>query len=174
MTFLTELRVLPMPGGGRRGIIVAGHTASPCALGKGGARMVKGEGDGRTPLGRFALRRLWYRGDALDRPRTGLPVRRTRPDDGWCDAPGHRLYNRPVRLPFAPSHERMWREDRLYDLVVEIGWNDRRIRPGRGSAIFMHVARPGLTPSEGCVALERDALRRLLARIGPRTTMRIG
>jgi L,D-peptidoglycan transpeptidase YkuD (ErfK/YbiS/YcfS/YnhG family) len=101
-------------------------------------------------------------------------MRRTRPDDGWCDDPQHRRYNRNVRLPFAASHERMWRDDELYDIVIEIGWNDRPAIRGRGSAVFAHLARPGYTPTEGCVALSRRDMVRLLPRIGPETRMDIG
>jgi L,D-peptidoglycan transpeptidase YkuD (ErfK/YbiS/YcfS/YnhG family) len=149
----------------RKGWLTAGPFRFRCALGRGGAHMAKREGDGRTPKGRFPLRRLWYRADRVTYPGGGLPKRRTRPSDGWCDAPEHRRYNRRIDLPFAASHERMWREDRLYDLVIEIGWNDRPAKPRRGSAIFLHVAREGYTPTEGCVALRRDHLLRLAPRL---------
>ena len=119
------------------------------------------------------MRRLWLREGRGPRPATGLPTRLATPRDGWCDAPGHRLYNRLVRLPFPASHETMTRDDGLYDLVVEIGYNDRAPRPGRGSAIFMHVARPNYTPTAGCVALAAPDLRRLLARVGPATRIAI-
>ena len=143
-------------------------------MGPAGIAAAKREGDGVTPQGTFALRGLWRRADRTLRPPTGLPTRTTRPDDGWCDAVGHRRYNRPVKLPFPASHERMWRDDGLYDLVVEIGWNDRPARAGRGSAIFLHAARPGFTPTAGCVALAPAVLRRLVGRIGPRTRIEIG
>ncbi len=107
-------------------------------------------------------------------PPVGAAARLTRPDDGWCDDSRHRRYNRPVPLPFAASHERMWRDDSLYDAVIEIGWNDRPAIRGRGSAIFFHLARPGFTPTEGCVAVDRAAMRRLLPLIGPRTRIWIG
>lgn len=144
-----------------------------CALGPAGVTSTKREGDGATPRGSFLLRRLWVRVDRVRRPDCGLPTHVTRRCDGWCDAPGHRLYNRLVRLPFPASHETLWRDDALYDLVAEIGWNDRSPRPGRGSAIFLHAARPGFPPTAGCVALAPPALRRLLARIGPKTRLAI-
>ena len=153
---------------------MAGALTLRCALGPAGVVARKREGDGATPRADLPLRRVWRRADRTPRPPTALAVRITRPDDGWCDAPASPRYNRPVRLPFAASHERMWREDGLYDLVVELGWNDRPPRPGRGSAIFMHAARPGFTPTEGCVALAPAALRRLIGRLGPQTMLRIG
>jgi L,D-peptidoglycan transpeptidase YkuD (ErfK/YbiS/YcfS/YnhG family) len=156
------------------GRLFAGVLILPCALGKGGLTRFKREGDGGTPCGVFALRRLWFRPDRRVRPARSLPFRATRASDGWCDAPSHPRYNRPVALPFGASHERMWREDHLYDIVIEIGWNDRPAIAGRGSAIFMHLARPGHMPTEGCVALAAKDMRRLLPMLGARTTIRIG
>jgi L,D-peptidoglycan transpeptidase YkuD (ErfK/YbiS/YcfS/YnhG family) len=155
-------------GDRRRGRIEAGALRLPCALGRGGVTHAKREGDGATPAGRFLLRRVWLR-PGFPLRRAGIPLRFVRPDDGWCDDPAHPRYNRPVRLPFRASHERMWRDDRLYDAVVEIGWNDRPAVRGRGSAIFLHIARPGYRPTEGCVAVSRRDMMRLLPLIGPRT-----
>jgi L,D-peptidoglycan transpeptidase YkuD (ErfK/YbiS/YcfS/YnhG family) len=148
-----------------KGRLMAGPFVFSCALGKGGVTRSKREGDGGTPRGNFQLRRLWYRTDKGPRPVCKLPIRAIRPGDGWCDAPGHRRYNKPVALPFTASHERMWREDPLYDLVIEIGWNDQPAIPGRGSAIFLHIARPGYRPTEGCVALAKKDMRKLLPRL---------
>lgn len=144
-----------------------------CALGKGGVSAFKREGDGASPRGRFPLRRVWIRRDRRRPPAGGLPLRLTKATDGWCDDVRHPRYNRPVRLPFAPSHERMWRDDGLYDAVVEIGWNDRPAIRGRGSAIFLHLARPGYTPTEGCVAVAPRDMARLLPRLGPGTRIDI-
>ncbi len=152
---------------------MAGPWAIPCALGKAGIVHNKREGDGGTPAGRFRLMRLWLRADRCQRARTGLPLRRTKRRDGWCDDIRSPRYNRPVTLPFARSHEKMWRDDDLYDLVVELGCNMQPVIRGRGSAIFMHVAREGFLPTEGCIALEKRVLKRLLARIGRRTIIHI-
>ncbi|MFX6266199.1 hypothetical protein ABTF63_19150, partial [Acinetobacter baumannii] len=78
--------------------------------------------------------------------------------DGWCDDPAHGDYNRKVRLPFSASHEQLWRDDDLYDLVVVIGYNDQPVQQGAGSAIFLHVADPNFKPTEGCVAIELPSL----------------
>ena len=146
----------------------------PCALGRSGVTRSKREGDGATPLGRFRLLGGFYRPDGGPRPRVLLPLRPIRRSDGWCDAPGHRLYNRPVRLPFPASHERLWRDDHLYDVVLDIAWNRGPIRPGRGSAIFLPLAKPGFKPTEGCVAVPPGRVRALLVRIGPGTRIVIG
>ncbi len=134
-----------------------------CALGRGGVTHDKREGDGATPAGRYPLRRVFYRADRGAAPETLLPVQIINRDDGWCDDPIHEAYNTLVRLPFSAGHEIMWREDTLYDLVVEIGYNDAPPTPGAGSAIFLHVASADYTTTEGCVALAKPDLRELLA-----------
>lgn len=134
-----------------------------CALGAGGIRADKQEGDAATPVGLLPIRRILWRADRGPRPAAALPVEPIAPEDGWCDDPGHPDYNRPVRLPHPARHERLWRDDAVYDVIGVLGWNDAPVVRGRGSAIFLHVARPGLAPTEGCVALPEDELRRLLA-----------
>ena len=145
-----------------QGKLHLGLVQFPCALGRGGRGPKGGEGDGITPSGRWDIRAVFYRPDRERRPATGLPAAPIAPDFGWCDAPGDANYNRLVRLPYAASHERLWREDALYDLVAVLGFNDIPRAGGRGSAIFVHLARPGYTPTEGCVALSRAHMLRLL------------
>jgi L,D-peptidoglycan transpeptidase YkuD (ErfK/YbiS/YcfS/YnhG family) len=145
----------------------------PVALGRGGIRADKREGDGGTPRGVFHPVRIWWRPDRGLRPRTALPVRRIGPSDGWCEDPHDRRYNRPVRIGPGSEGDRLIRHDHLYDLIVEIDHNARPRVAGRGSAVFIHVARPGFAPTAGCVALRIGDLRRLVARIGRRTKIDI-
>ena len=168
-----QLAVRRKPGSGSRGWLKAGPLVLPVALGRAGIKADKREGDGGTPRGRFRLIRLWWRADRHPRPRTLLPVRRIRPDDGWCEDPRARRYNRPVTVPPASAADRLTRADHLYDFIIEIDHNTRPRVAGRGSAVFIHAARPGLAPTAGCVALELKALRRLLARLGPATRLTI-
>ena len=133
-----------------------------CALGPAGIRRDKREGDGATPAGRFPLRRVLYRADRLESPVTRLPGRAIRADDGWCDDPADPNYNRPVTLPYPGRAERLWRDDGLYDLLAVLGHNDDPVEKGRGSAIFLHVARPDFAPTSGCVAVALADLRALL------------
>ncbi len=134
-----------------------------CAVGLNGFTTEPHEGAKKTPVGTFALRECWYRTDRLARPVTGLPLRGIRRDDGWCDDPAHPDYNRHVKLPFSASHEKLWRGDHTYDIIVPIGFNDTEIIPGKGSAIFFHLAKPGYSPTLGCVAV---ALPDMLAILG--------
>lgn len=140
-----------------------------CALGKSGVTPAesKREGDGATPLGVWPLRRVFWRADRLPPPTTGLPSEALIPEAGWCDDPADVFYNRPVVRPYLASHEKLWREDHVYDLIVELGYNDDPVVPGRGSAIFLHVARPDYSPTEGCVACARDDLLALLKAAKP-------
>ena len=140
-----------------------------CALGRGGVRVDKREGDGATPLGCFPLRRVLYRADRIARPETGLPATPLDPHLGWCDDPADTAYNTPVRLPYSAGHERLWRDDALYDLIVVIGYNDDPVEPGRGSAIFLHVARSDFAPTEGCIAVRLADLSELLRACRPNT-----
>jgi L,D-peptidoglycan transpeptidase YkuD (ErfK/YbiS/YcfS/YnhG family) len=140
-----------------------------CALGKAGLKPAaeKREGDLASPIGVWPIRRVLYRPDRGPKPQTALPLAALAPDDGWCDAPGDPDYNRPIKLPHPASFERMWREDGLYDLVVVLGHNDDPPRPSMGSCIFLHLARDGYAPTEGCVAVTRADLEELLARAKP-------
>jgi L,D-peptidoglycan transpeptidase YkuD (ErfK/YbiS/YcfS/YnhG family) len=150
-----------------------GGLIMPCALGRAGSRVRKREGDGATPVGLWKLRAVLYRSDRVRRPRTPLPVRTIGPHDGWCDAPADRNYNRRVSHPYSASAERLWRADELYDIVVVLDYNIRPRVCGRGSAIFIHVAKPGYAPTEGCIALSRERLLRLLERLGPRPAIAV-
>lgn len=150
---MTQLKV-------QQRILKIGDASYPCAIGRGGLITAekKREGDGCTPIGTWRLRECWYRADRMRAPETKLPLRIITPNDGWCDDPKHALYNRHVKLPFAASHEQLWREDEAYDLIIPLGYNDDPVIPGKGSAIFLHVAKPDYAPTEGCVALAKADL----------------
>ena len=136
-----------------------------CALGKGGIRRAedKQEGDGATPASLMPLRRVLFRADRVAPPVTVVPREPLAPGDGWCDDVNSRDYNRAIRLPHDARHEELWRADALYDVIGVLGWNDQPVQRGRGSAIFLHVARPDYAPTEGCVALPLKEVLALLA-----------
>jgi L,D-peptidoglycan transpeptidase YkuD (ErfK/YbiS/YcfS/YnhG family) len=170
---LARIVVRPKPASRTRGVVHVGNFSCPCALGRGGIVRRKREGDGGTPAGRWRLVEVRYRGDRVRRPRTALPARPLRREEGWCDEPRDRNYNRPVSHPYPASAERLWRDDGLYDLCVVLDYNRRPRVRGRGSAIFLHVARPGWAPTEGCVALTAADLARLLPRLRRRSWLQV-
>jgi L,D-peptidoglycan transpeptidase YkuD (ErfK/YbiS/YcfS/YnhG family) len=129
-----------------------------CAIGKAGFSVDKKEGDNCTPVGTFSLREVWYRADKMPPPKTELPLRIITQNDGWCDDVSHTDYNIHVTLPHPARHEKLWRDDNLYDVVVVIGYNDSPPLAGKGSAIFMHIAKPNYEGTEGCIALAQQDL----------------
>jgi L,D-peptidoglycan transpeptidase YkuD (ErfK/YbiS/YcfS/YnhG family) len=153
------------PGNPREGRLALAHGVRRAALGRSGTKALKREGDGATPLGRFPVRQVLYRPGRLPRPRTQFPLRAIRADDGWCEDPADRNYNRLVKLSPRSSADRLTRDDHLYDLILVLGHNDRPRVKGRGSAIFVHLARPGYSPTAGCIALAQHDLSMLLAEL---------
>jgi L,D-peptidoglycan transpeptidase YkuD (ErfK/YbiS/YcfS/YnhG family) len=169
---LRFINIRRRPAKPQQGLMAVGPAVFPCALGRGGISALKREGDGATPLAVMALLG-GYRKYPLKAARSPLPVGQIRKDLGWCDAPSDPSYNRPVRLPYRASHERMLRADPLYDLCIVLDWNISERRRNRGSAIFLHIARPGLQPTEGCVAVSPETMRRLLPHLSRQTRLRI-
>ena len=159
---------------GRQSWLNWGQGKRRCAVGRGGIAGKRAEGDGITPRGIWPLRQLFYRADRIAAPRCILVPTPIRPNDGWCDAPGDANYNRLVALPYSASHEEMWRFDHVYDLLLVIGYNDDPVVPGKGSAIFLHLARPDFSPTEGFVALTLNDALAALAQLGEGDRIRIG
>jgi L,D-peptidoglycan transpeptidase YkuD (ErfK/YbiS/YcfS/YnhG family) len=171
---LPAIRIRAAAGNRRRGWLTAGGQTIPVALGGGGITANKREGDGGTPKGTFRPRQLWWRADRHPRPHTLLPIRAIRPEDAWCEDPVSRHYNRPVRLDRDQGGDRLKRDDHLYDFIVEIDHNTSPRIAGRGSAVFLHLARENFSPTAGCVSMTKAAMLRLLRRLGPRTKIVIG
>ena len=165
------IRIHSRPGRRTQGWLIPPGASSPLhvALGRSGIKASKREGDGGTPAGHFHAVRLWWRPDRLPRPRTLLPVRRIGGSDAWCEDPTDRRYNRAFRKSANEPGDRLRRDDGLYDLIVEIDHNTRPRVAGRGSAVFIHVARDGFAPTAGCVGLRRNELLRLVRLVSPKT-----
>ncbi len=166
--------VYPVPGRRSQARIVAGRLNLPAMLGRSGTTWMKREGDGATPNGRYRMRSLVIRPDRiLGRSlREGVfPTRIMRADDGWCEAPYSGRYNQPVRVAgsIAGQSDRMWRQDRLYDVVGVLDWNICPRVSNRGSAIFLHLTRLSQAPTAGCIALDPSDFMKLMAQIGPKT-----
>lgn len=151
------------------GILTWNEKQYRCSIGTGGVSSNKIEGDGATPIGCFQLREVLYRADRVSRPITVLSVSPIKEQDGWCDDTTVPFYNAKIVLPNSAHHEILWREDEIYNIIVPLGYNDAPAVPGKGSAIFMHLARPGYTPTEGCIALSLADLLEILKEISSET-----
>jgi len=171
---LIRLLVRRRAGKAGCGWLSAGPFRIPCALGPAGIVRMKREGDRGTPAGRFRLLWGYYRPDRRRPTAGGVPVQPMRRDQGWCEDGSSPRYNRPVRAPAADCTDRMWRDDHLYDLTFVLDQNYTRRTKGRGSAIFFHLARPGLTPTAGCVAISPCDMRKLAPRLARGAVMDIG
>jgi L,D-peptidoglycan transpeptidase YkuD (ErfK/YbiS/YcfS/YnhG family) len=165
VTHSLPIVIRPAPGRPSQGLMLLAHGVRRVALGRSGIVALKREGDGGTPLGRFPIRQVLYRADRISRPRSLLPTRAISGHDGWCEDSTDRNYNRLVKLSPGSNADRLQRIDHLYDLVLVLGYNDRPLVKGKGSAIFVHMARPGYTPTAGCIGLSSRDLQALLAQI---------
>ena len=171
---LESIRVHGAAGNHCRGWLITGAHSIPVALGRGGIIANKREGDGGTPKGTFRPKRLWWRADRHPRPQTFLPVRAIGPGDAWCEDPASRHYNRPLKLEQGEEGDRLTRDDHLYDFIIEIDHNTEPRIAGRGSAVFLHLARTNFSPTAGCVSMTKSAMLHLLRQIGPDTKIVIG
>ena len=171
---LALVRIRPAAGNPARGWLIAAGRTIPVALGRGGIKANKREGDGATPKGTFRPRQLWWRADRHPKPSTFLPVRAIAPEDASCEDPADRRYNQPLRLDSKSGRDRLSRDDHLYDFIIELDHNTRPRIAGRGSAVFLHLARDDFSPTAGCVSMTRPAMLRLLRRLGPQTRIVIG
>ncbi|WP_091910181.1 L,D-transpeptidase [Mesorhizobium sp. YR577] len=170
---IKTLVVRARPGHPSQGLLNAGGTVFSCALGRGGITASKREGDGGTPLAAMRILSGYFRQDHFFGRRTRLKMTPIDSALGWCEVPQDRNYNRPVRLPYAASHEHMLRDDRLYDACLVLDWNISPRLRGRGSAIFFHLARPGFTPTQGCVAVTAKVMARLLPYLSDGTVLKV-
>jgi L,D-peptidoglycan transpeptidase YkuD (ErfK/YbiS/YcfS/YnhG family) len=166
-----EILVSAHPRNPQTGILRFGNTVIRCALGKSGIGISKREGDGKTPLAAMDVLFGFYnpaRWPAMCRQPWLLP---SSDGLGWCDAPSDPNYNRAVLRPYGRSHETLTRSDCLYDCVIVLNWNMRPRARNCGSAIFLHVARDGYLPTEGCIAVSRADMKHLIKRT--QTGMRV-
>jgi L,D-peptidoglycan transpeptidase YkuD (ErfK/YbiS/YcfS/YnhG family) len=166
---ITYLHVFAINACSPVGRLVIGGLSFPCLLGRNGRTFLKREGDGKSPKGKWRLERLYYRPDKLRHFSSSIKAAPLKKSQAWCDAKGHKDYNRQVRLPFSASHEEMWRNDAAYDLVITTNHNQRPRVQGLGSAIFLHVWHKGAKGTAGCVALKSADLTKVLARCSGRS-----
>ena len=145
----------------------------PCALGKGGVKKKTKEGDNITPKGTFKIIRIYYRPDKIKKFKTLVKKIKIKKNMGWCDDPTSHFYNKQIKLPTNLRHEKLYRNDNLYDLIVVLNYNTDPIIKNKGSAIFLHIAKKNLNKTRGCVAIKKENLIYLLSKIKKNTQIKI-
>jgi L,D-peptidoglycan transpeptidase YkuD (ErfK/YbiS/YcfS/YnhG family) len=145
----------------------------PCALGKGGVKKKTKEGDNITPKGTFRIIRIYYRPDKIKKFKTLVKKIKIKKNMGWCDDPSIDFYNKQIKLPTNLEHEKLYRNDNLYDLIAVLNYNTDPIIKNKGSAIFIHVAKKNFNKTKGCVAIKKENLIYLLSKIKKNTQVKI-
>ncbi len=144
-----------------------------CALGKNGIKKKIKEGDKITPKGKFKLTKIYYRQDKIKEIKCSITKIKIKKNMGWCDDPKSNFYNQQIKLPSKFGHEKLYRNDRIYDLLVVLNYNTRPIIQNKGSAIFIHIAKKNYKPTAGCIALKKTDLIKLLQMIKKNTKINI-
>jgi L,D-peptidoglycan transpeptidase YkuD (ErfK/YbiS/YcfS/YnhG family) len=144
-----------------------------CALGKAGVNKKIKEGDNITPKGVFKITKIYYRADKIKMIKTNIKKIKITQNMGWCDDPVSRFYNQQIKLPSKFSHEKLYRNDNLYDLMAVINYNTNPIIKNKGSAIFMHVSENSYKKTQGCIALKKKDLINILTKIKKNTKIKI-
>ena len=170
---ISEMDIVVRPGRSGHHVLMIGALTMRCAIGRAGVGADKREGDGATPIGTYPLRQVLYRADRMAEPETALPVRALAKDDSWCEAPGDPHYNRLIKRVLGDGYDMLWREDHLYDVIIVIGYNDAPVLSGKGSAIFLHLARENYGATSGCVAVTREDIFKILKLASPQTRITI-
>tara|TARA_B100000579_G_scaffold419830_2_gene418839 strand:- start:1075 stop:1566 length:492 start_codon:yes stop_codon:yes gene_type:complete len=144
-----------------------------CAIGKRGIRNKKKEGDKITPIGKFKIKTILYRKDRITHIKTKINKLSIKKDMGWCDDPKSKEYNKLVKLPFKGSFEKLYRKDNTYDIILVLNYNINPIRKGKGSAIFIHIARKNYKNTLGCIAVSKRNLKKIIKKINKSTIVNI-
>ena len=143
-----------------------------CSIGKKGLKSKKKEGDNCTPLGVFNIGKVYYRSDRVKKPDTILKTKKITKNMGWCDDPYNKKYNKEIVLDKKNKGEKLYRRDNTYDVLIVIEYNTKKIKPFKGSAIFIHLTK-NYSPTEGCIALKKNDLLILLKIINKNSKIKI-
>ncbi len=143
-----------------------------CAIGKKGIGYKRKEGDLITPLGEFNIKYILYRKDRV-KVSSKLKKKVIKKNMGWCDDPKSNHYNKLVKLPFDYKHEKLYKNENIYDIILVLNYNMNPIKKNQGSAIFIHVAKNNFKRTKGCVAIKKISLIKLIKKINPYTKVKI-
>jgi len=144
-----------------------------CSLGKNNIKKHKIEGDYSTPSGKFKIVKIFYRADKIKNISSLFKLYKIKKNDGWCDDINARKYNRYIKLPCSYSHEKLWRNDKIYDVIIVLDYNYKSTIRGKGSAIFIHIKRGNYEPTKGCIGISKKNITLLLKKISKKTIIKI-
>ena len=144
-----------------------------CSIGKSGTRKLKKEGDLTTPKGVFGLNKLYYRKDRIVLPKCRIQKKVIKKNMGWCDDIKSKRYNKEIFFPFKFGAERLYRQDKKYDLLIDIKYNFSPTIKNRGSAIFLHLSNKNYKPTKGCIAISKKDFLKILPLINKKTKISI-
>ena len=147
------------------GYLIYKNSKFRCSLGINGIKNKKKEGDGITPKGIFKLKKIYYRNDKVKNIVTKVKKIKITKDMGWCDDPKSKFYNKLIRLPSKFGHEKLYRKDDIYNLIIVLDYNMNPVTKNKGSAIFIHLAKKNYKPTQGCVGLKQNDLIKLVKMI---------
>jgi L,D-peptidoglycan transpeptidase YkuD (ErfK/YbiS/YcfS/YnhG family) len=150
-----------------------GNYKVKCAIGKRGISKKRKEGDLITPKGNYSIKKVFYRKDRVKNLKTKLKKNIINKNFGWCDDPKSKKYNQLIKHPFDYSYEKLYRKDRIYDIIIVLDYNINPIKKKLGSAIFIHVAKNNYIRTKGCVAIKKSSLRKLIQLINKNTKVKI-
>ena len=142
-----------------------------CAIGKRGITYKKKEGDQKTPKGTFSFKSIFYRKDRMRNLKNKIKNKIITKNMGWCDDSNSKYYNKLIKLPFKKKAEKMWLEDRIYDVLVVIDYNIKPVIKNKGSAIFLHIAKKNYPPTKGCIAINKKDILFLINKINNKTKL---
>ena len=144
-----------------------------CSLGKGGVKKKIKEGDNITPKGIYKITKVYYRADRIKKIKLSIQIIKIKKNMGWCDDSESKYYNKQIKLPTNYTHEKLYREDNLYDLIAVLNYNSNPVKKNKGSAIFIHVAQSSYKKTKGCIALNKMDLIQLISQIKKNTKIKI-
>ena len=152
--------------------LIVGDFKFKCCIGKKRVKKHKIEGDKSTPKGIFTLGTLYYRKDRVLKPSTNLKTKIIKSNIGWCNDSKHKFYNKEIKIQKKIRYEKLYRKDHKYDYLIVINYNVKKILPGKGSAIFIHLTK-NYYPTAGCIALKKKDFLILVKLINKKTKIKI-
>lgn len=154
-------------------ILFIGNYKVKCAIGKRGIGVKKREGDQITPKGKFKVKSIFYRKDRVFSLKSNIKTLKIQKNMGWCDDSKSKKYNKLIRLPFKYRAEKLYKKDNTYDIILVLSYNTNPVVKNKGSAIFLHVAKKNYKYTNGCIAVYKTSLKKIVKKINKNTIINI-